>query len=90
MANNKSAEKRDRKAKIARRRNVANRKTLKVASKKFQAVLAAGDKGAIREAYNAFSSVADKSAKKGAISKNAASRYKSRASLKVATLVAAK
>ena len=83
MANNKSAEKRARKAEAARKKNASNRKVLKNATKKFQAVLKAGDKGALKEAFNTFCSVADKTAKKGAISKNAASRYKSRASAKI-------
>ena len=88
MANNKSAEKRARKAEAARKRNATNRNVLKAATKKFLAVIKAGDKGAVREAFNTFSSVADKTAKKGAISKNAASRYKSRAAAKVAKLTA--
>jgi len=83
---NRSAEKRVRKAEKARKVNVANRKTLNKASKTFLAAIKAGDKAAAKTAFNTYSSVADKSAKKGAISKNAASRRKSRAAAKVAAL----
>ena len=86
MANNKSAEKRARKSEAARKTNASNRKKLHTATKKFQAVLKAGDKAALKEAFNTFCSAADKSAKKGAISKNAASRHKSRAAAKVAAV----
>lgn len=85
---NKSAEKRVVKAEAAHKRNVMNRKTLNIATRKFLAVLKAGDKAAAATAFNEFSSVADKTAKKGAISKNSASRRKSRAAAKVAAIKA--
>jgi len=86
MAKNKSAQKRDRKAEAARKTNAANRKTMNMATRKFLAVIKAGDKAAAKTAFNEFSSAADKSAKKGAISKNSASRRKSRAAAKVAAM----
>ena len=82
----KSVIKRARKSEKARKINAANRRVLAKESKKFIAAVKAGDKAAAKTAFNAFSSVADKSAKKGAISKNAASRRKSRAAAKVAAM----
>ena len=83
---NRSAEKRIRQSEKARKVNAANRKVLSKSAKEFLAVVKAGDKAAAKKAFDSYSSVADKSAKKGAISKNAASRRKSRAAAKVAAL----
>ena len=86
MVKNKSAKKRDRKAEVARKTNAANRKTLNLATRKFLAAVKTTDKTAAKTAFNEFSSIADKSAKKGAISKNSASRRKARAAAKVAAI----
>jgi len=86
MVKNKSAKKRARKAEVARKTNAANRKTLNMATRKFLGAIKVGDKTAAKTAFNEFSSVADKSAKKGAISKNSASRRKSRAAAKIAAM----
>jgi ribosomal protein S20 len=49
------------------------------ARKAFLAAVAGGDKAKVDESYRAFASVLDRSAKKGIIAKNNASRRKARA-----------
>ena len=79
MPNIKSAIKRDAISKARRQRNLANKSRLHTARRTFLAAIEAGDAAKSAEALRAFSSEIDKAAKKGAITKNAAARRKSRA-----------
>jgi small subunit ribosomal protein S20 len=86
MANNKSAEKR---AKQADRRRLANRAVAtQIASerRKFFEAVASGDRAKSEELRRAYVSLLDNAARHGVIKKNAASRRKSRAALKLAAL----
>lgn len=80
MANIKSAEKQHRQSLKARAANRAGMSKLRSELKKTRATIEAGDDKATREAVKAAYSVIDRSAKKGLIKDNAASRYKSRLS----------
>ena len=84
MPNIKSAIKRDAISKARRQRNLANKSRLHTARRTFLAAIEAGDAAKSAEALRAFSSEIDKAAKKGAITKNAAARRKSRAAALVA------
>jgi small subunit ribosomal protein S20 len=86
MPNIKSAEKRDRTSEVRRQRNAANKSRLNTARRHFLETLATNDKDKSREQFNAFCSMLDKSAKNGAISRNAADRRKARAFAKLAAL----
>ncbi len=86
MPNIKSAVKRVRTSELSRQRNTANRSRLNTIRRRFLNAIAAGDKAQSQEAYSAFCSTLDKTAKKGVISKNAASRRKSRAHAKLLAL----
>ena len=86
MLTSKSALKRCRTSEANRKVNAANKSHLNKARHQFLEVIAAGDKAKAAEAFKAFCSILDKTAKKGAISKNAASRRKSRAAAKVAAI----
>lgn len=84
MPNIKSAIKRDAQSKARHAVNLANKSRLHTASLKFRAVAAEGDAAKSAEALRVFMSEIDKAAKKGAITKNAAARRKSRAAALVA------
>ncbi len=84
MPNIKSAAKRDALSKARRLVNNSNKSRLHTARKTFLAAVAGGDAAASEEAFRVFSSEIDKAAKKGAITKNAADRRKSRARALVA------
>ena len=86
MPNIKSAIKRDAISKARRQRNLANKSRLHTARRTFLAVVSEGDAEKTAAALRTFESEIDKAAKKGAITKNAAARRKSRA----AALAAAK
>ncbi len=83
MPNIKSAIKRVKLSEAARLRNNANRSALNTARRNYLALIAAGDKAKAKEGFDTFCSIIDKSAKKGAISANAADRRKSRAAAKL-------
>ncbi len=86
MANTKSAIKRIRQTATRTARNRAALSRLKTLRKKMTAATEQGDKAAAVEAYNAFSSAADKAAKTGKIPANRASNYKSKAAKAIAKI----
>lgn len=86
MANTKSAIKRNRQTIIRTARNRAALSRLKTLRKKVSAAAEQGDKAAAVEAYNSFSSAADKAAKTGKIPANRAANYKSKAAKVVAKI----
>ena len=86
MANTKSAEKRNRQNEQNRLRNRAHRSRLRTAIKKLRTAVASGDAGAAKELLPETLSIIDKTAQKGVIHDNAASRYKSRLAHQVASL----
>ncbi len=79
MAHTKSALKRDRQSKKNRERNNAAASTIKTARRKLAAALVKKDAAAIKESLSKFNSVLDKAAKYGVITRNTASRRKTRA-----------
>ena len=83
MPNIKSAVKRVKTSEANRARNAANRSKLNTVRRSYLDAVASGDKAKAAEAFKEFSSTLDKSAKKGAISKNAADRRKGRAAAKL-------
>lgn len=89
MANNKSAEKRNRQTLARTARNRAIKSRVKNARKAALAAIAAGDKEAIAAKLAIYASVADKAANKNVIHKNAASRFKSRIAAAVTKATAA-
>jgi small subunit ribosomal protein S20 len=86
MANTKSAEKRNRQNEKARERNRAHRSALRTAIKKLRSALTSGDAGQAKELLPATLGLIDKTAQKGVIHDNTASRYKSRLASQVAAL----
>ena len=79
MPNIKSAIKRVKTSEKSRQRNTANKSRMNSARRTFLADITVGDNASHAEAFKKFSSAVDKAAKAGVISKNAASRRKSRA-----------
>lgn len=77
MPNIKSAKKRVLVAEIRRNKNMAEKSQMKSQLKKFHAAVAEGNKEAAAEQLQASVSILDKTAGKGVIHKNAASRRKS-------------
>jgi len=86
MANTKSAEKRHRQNVIQRERNRSHRSRLRTAIKRLRSAVSSGDASAAEAILPETLSVIDKSAQKGVIHPNAASRYKSRLAKHVAEL----
>ncbi len=86
MANTKSAEKRNRQNEERRVRNRADRSRLRTAVKKLRTAVANGDAAAAKELLPGTLSIIDKTAKKGVIHDNTASRTKSRLAHQVAGL----
>ena len=78
MPNTRSAEKNVRKTLTRTLRNRAMKSRIRTFRKKALEALKKGDASAAQLAYNAFSSSADKAAKKNTLHKNTASRLKSR------------
>ena len=92
MANIKggrSARKRDRQAAKANKRNSAAKARLHDGHKKLFKAADAGDRETAEKEFQSFVSRLDKAAKRGIITKNTASRRKSRAQLKMNKLKAA-
>ncbi|NLY10639.1 MAG: 30S ribosomal protein S20 [Firmicutes bacterium] len=85
MANIKSAEKRVRTSERNRRRNVAQKSALKTAVKRFKDAIETGSENTSALYVNAIKNI-DKAAAKGLIHKNAAARYKSRLTKKLASV----
>ena len=86
MAHTQSAKKRIRQtiARTAVNRSVMSR--VRTLRKKVAAAVATGDKEAAALAYNAFSSAADKAAKKHTVPANRAANYKSKAAKALASI----
>lgn len=86
MAHTLSAKKRIRQtiARTAVNRSIMSR--VRTFRKKVAAAVEAKDKAAAVAAYNEFSSVIDKAAKKGTVPANRAANYKSKAAKAVATI----
>lgn len=78
MAHSKSAQKRIRQNATARARNRWRLRAMRESIKGFQSALASGTTAEAAEAYKACSAVIDRSAQKGVIHRNQASRRKSR------------
>lgn len=89
MAHTKSAVKRHRQSLENNERNRAAKSAIITAGKKLATAVESGDAKVADEAFNNFSSVLDKAAKKGIIKANNASRRKSRAAAKVAKVKSA-
>ncbi len=83
MANHFSALKRARQTEKKTAVNRSNKSQMKTALRKFRAALAGTDKTAAEKSFGEVVSALDKSAKKGVIHKNTASRYKSRLAARV-------
>lgn len=86
MANTKSAEKRIRQNVKQRERNRAHRSRMRTAVKKLRTAVAKGDAGAAGQLLTETLSVIDKTAQKGIVHANTASRTKSRLTSAVAAL----
>ena len=84
MATHASALKAHRQSLVNRERNRKFRSSLRTTLKQIRLVLAGKDKAAAKKQLSAAISVIDKMAAKGVIHRNAASRYKSRLSARVA------
>ena len=83
MANHKSALKRDRQSKVRRLRNRMNKSTMKTAIKKVEEALVAGSEDDAKAALKAAIPVIQRTATKGSIHKNNASRKVSRLTRRV-------
>lgn len=86
MANNKSAEKRNRQNLEQRDRNRSDRSRMRTAIKKLRTAVTAEDGKTARELLPATLQLIDVSAKKNVIHRNTAARYKSRLTRAVAGL----
>ena len=78
MANSLSARKRARQAEKHRRRNASQRSHVRTAIKRVLGAIEKRDKAAAEAAYKAAVPAIDRSVAKGLMSKNKASRHKSR------------
>ncbi|MGI6657782.1 MAG: 30S ribosomal protein S20 [Desulfobulbus sp.] len=83
MANHTSAEKRDRQAKARRMRNRMNKAAMKTAIRNVEEALVAGSEEEAKAALQAAIPVIYKTASKGSIHKNTASRKVSRLTRRV-------
>jgi small subunit ribosomal protein S20 len=83
MANHKSAEKRDRQAKIRRLRNRMNKSAMKTAIRQVEEALIAGSEENAKAALQLAVPLIYKTATKGTIHKNTAARKVSRLTLRV-------
>jgi small subunit ribosomal protein S20 len=89
VANHKSAEKRNRQALVRRMRNRMNKNKMKTMVRKLDEAVAGGSAEAAQEALRVASSVIAKTASKGTIHKNTASRKISRLAKRVNALTPA-
>jgi len=83
MANHKSAEKRDRQAKIRRLRNRMNKSAMKTAIRQVEEALVAGSEENAKAALQVAVPLIYKTATKGTIHKNTAARKVSRLTIRV-------
>jgi small subunit ribosomal protein S20 len=86
MAKIKSAIKRAKQAAVSQARNKAGKSRCLTARKKVLAAIESGNKEEAEKAFSAYTSVLDKTAKKGIIAKNNANRKKARMAANVAKL----
>lgn len=86
MANNKSAEKRDRQSLVRRDRNRQVRSNMRSSIKKLRSALSAADAKTAADLLPRTLQVIDVTARKRIIARNTAARYKSRLSKAVASL----
>lgn len=86
MANNKSAEKRDRQSLVRRDRNRTVRSNMRTAIKKLRSAVTASDAKTAADLLPGTLRVIDVTARKKVIARNTAARYKSRLSKAVASL----
>ena len=86
MANIKSAVKRAKQATVSHKRNKAGKSRVLTARKKVLAAIESGNKEEAATSYSAYTSVLDKTAKKGIIAKNNADRKKSRMAISIAKM----
>jgi len=86
MANHKSSIKRARQTVVRTERNRAEKSRLKTLRKRVLTAIASGDKAAATEASSAFSSVADKAAKRNLIHPNKAANLKSKTAKAIAAI----
>ncbi|MEI7945122.1 MAG: 30S ribosomal protein S20 [bacterium] len=86
MANIKSAVKRAKQADASHKRNKAGKSRVLTARKKVLAAIESGNKDEATKAFSAYTSVLDKTAKKGIIARNNASRKKSRMATSISKL----
>lgn len=90
MANHKSAIKRAKQSELRRQRNRSQKTRMKTAIKGLEQAVAGGNPEAIREQLKATTSMIDKTAGKGVIHKNRASRKISRLTQRINKILAAK
>ncbi|HZQ92257.1 MAG TPA: 30S ribosomal protein S20 [Terriglobales bacterium] len=88
MANHFSALKRARQTEVRTVRNRAHASRLRTALRRLRDALNAGNLEQARQAFGGVVSVIDKSASKGVLHKNTASRYKARLSARLNKLAA--
>ncbi len=86
MSNARDTAKRIRVNETRRKRNAANKSLLNTVRRQYLDALGNADKSRAEEAFKKFCSTLDKSAQKGIISKNSASRRKSRAHAKLVAM----
>jgi small subunit ribosomal protein S20 len=84
MPNHKSAEKRVRQNEKRREINRGNRGRLRTGIKKLRAAMESGEAGGAQELLPQTVSLIDKAVQKGVLHRNAAARYKSRLTVRVA------
>jgi small subunit ribosomal protein S20 len=82
MPNHKSAEKRDRQNEKRRQVNRSNRGRLRTGIKRLRTAFDEGDQAQVQALLPETISLLDKAVQKGVLHKNAASRYKSRLTLR--------
>ncbi|OVE74057.1 30S ribosomal protein S20 [bacterium B17] len=86
MPNIKSAKKRMKTSAAKQELNKSVKSTISSQRRKLYEAIAAGDKSECEELFRAYGSSLDKAAKKGVIKANNASRRKSRAAARMASL----
>ena len=87
MANSDQARKRARQSEVRRQHNTALHSALRTAIKKVRKAIDGGNKATAETELRAATSVIDRIADKRIVHKNAASRYKSRLTQRVKSLV---
>ncbi|HUX31635.1 MAG TPA: 30S ribosomal protein S20 [Thiobacillus sp.] len=88
MANSAQARKRARQASARHDTNMSQRSEFRTAIKKVRKAIAAGDKAAAQQVFQASMSLIDSIADKKIVHKNKASRHKSRLSMAVKSMAA--